>query len=98
MSWPDGRASSTTTSAPLARRNPPRQAALMSSTPAPALLDPACGSARSRLVAGHPFDHFGPERPLALQLAEHADARRGHTVDEHVGRRHVELAADVGRA
>src|ERR1700676_3610942 len=49
-------------------------------------------------VAGHPADHLGAERALALELAQHADAGGRHPVDQHVGRRQVELAADAGGA
>jgi enoyl-CoA hydratase len=45
----------------------------------------------------HPLQHLGPELPFALQLAQHPDARRGHPVDQHVGRRQVEPAGDVAR-
>jgi hypothetical protein len=45
-------------------------------------------------VAGNPPEHLGPERALALKLAQHADPRGGHPVDQHVGRGQVELAGD----
>src|SRR5207245_11129969 len=58
-----------------------------------------CALARGGIeVPGHPLQHLGPELAFAFELAEHADAGRGHAVDEHVRRRHVELAADVAGA
>ena len=55
------------------------------------------GDRRGVRVPGHPADHLGAERPLALKLAEHADPGGRHPVDQHVGRRQVELAGDVAR-
>src|SRR5262249_60006092 len=78
----------------------PAPGALPAVAPGPGRRLPPAASLGWRIrvtVAGDPLEHLGPERPLALQLAQHSNALGGDAMDEHVLGRQVEAAAQVGR-